>query len=275
MYFYIGVTMDQQTAMLSVAGISAFSTIVGVIVANFFNMRLANKRLDFENIENDKKRKSELRKEIYLSLAEDYHFVEKYIFESITNRDVRNDQSAWGKFNSNFSKLMLIANNSIIKEMEVINGLYNKVMLDLQVGLKEIRKLEVSNDVLNKHIEKKQAEFDALIDFCNKLKINLEELENVDLKILFENIKNLESKISIFQDEVIENYKELSRLNVSLFEEVLEQLKPLQLHKLNLMNLMRLDFGIEDSYEFDLEGLNSQFEVSKGYTLGVINKVRV
>lgn len=267
--------MDQQVVTLITAGMPALVALIAVWITQHFNLKAIQKRIDFESSENEKKRKLEIRKEIYLGLVEDIHYVNNYLFSSIGVKELRQDKSAINKFNANINKLLIISSNEISAEVDKISSIYSIVLLELQVGLKEIVSLECLNEEFEIVINKQQTEFDTLNNVLNELKIT--EMES-SLKLLkFDSLlQDIEIKAELMsqnRDEVIKNIDKINQLKKDLFSKIIDEIKPVKLHVVRLMNFLRVDFGITDQLEFNFEEHEEQYLKFKDYTLSAIEKV--
>lgn len=267
--------MDQQVITLITAAVTASSALFAVLITQHFNLKAIQKRIDFESSENEKKRKLEIRKEIYLGLVEDIHYVNNYLFTSIGEKELRQDRSAFNKFNANINKLLIISSNEIGAEVDKISSTYSMVLLQLQVGLKEIVSLEYLNEELEKIIIKQQAEFDALNNVLNEIKIT--EMEPAQKIMKFGSlVQDIEIKADLMshnRDEVIKNIDKINQMKKELFSRVIDEVKPLRMHVVKLMNLLRADLDITDQLEFDSEKHEEQFQKFKSHTMSAIEKV--
>lgn len=265
--------MEQQWIALGIAIVTGSSTLIGVAITNYFNIKAIEKRHKFEAEENEKKTKLELRKEVYLGLAEDIYLLNTFIFKCINDRQSRSENNLINRLNTQIRKLQLISSNEISYEADKLNSLFTKVMFDLNFGLKEIIMLEYENDNLDKFTQRYQKEFDSFSSLSNEVKITELDLSLKinKLEIFHKEMVNTQIKIEKMNEDFLENMNKIDEYKKKLMMEMIDSLKPLRPILINLMNLMRLDLGVIDQYKFDLHEYDLEHNQFKEYLKDKIN----
>ncbi|MFV5192069.1 hypothetical protein ACMXYY_07980, partial [Acinetobacter courvalinii] len=201
--------------------------------------------------------------------------INNYLFISIGEKDLRTDSSELNKFNENINKLLIISSNDISAEVDKISYIYSMVLLQLQVGLKEIVSLEGLNEELEKIIFKQQAEFDSLNNVLNEIKITEMDPAQKVMKFgsLVQDIEMKAESMSNNRDEVIKNIDNINQMKKDLLSKIIDEIKPVKMHVVKLLNLLRADLGNSEQLEFNSEENEEQFQKFKNHTMSAIEKV--
>lgn len=238
----------ELTETLYIAIITACSTLLAVLIGNWFNSKENQKRIDSENEEKDKQRVFELRKEIYLSTAEKIVEMSAYLPAIINNTELRGQIEIPNSFSININRLSIVSSaETSLKALE-INKLIFSIYLQVMEKLSGIIEIESNEFALKSITQKNQLEIDRLILLIKSL---LESSDIDDSKL-----KAINNSLEIHQNMQKKYWEELDEISNSLITEriqiskyVLERVQEINADITQFMVLIRKEIGMKDSPE--------------------------
>lgn len=229
-----------------IASLLAFG---GVLLSNWISLRALTVRIRHEAEEAERKRKSDIRKEVYLSAAEE--LVKANIaLNSIVGQPQSKDGTEDGLLGLNVAaaKLQMLMEQESALLVGNLLAAYGKLYIETLSKLGPIRSLRDSIEFKSKWLERIQAEISRILS----LQVAHNESGNPDpgnmdrLQRSFESQQGLAIQVNL---ERAEMWKMLLPLHRELSLSILAKISDLQPMGIQLLIAMRLDFEVESDTE--------------------------
>lgn len=242
--------MDQNTITLMVGLLAPISTVAGVWIANRFNSKENQKRLEFEARDKENQRKHELTKDIFLKAAEDIVMINGHLAGMVFNSKLRDKNEISSIFFANLNKMSLVASAETSIFAIDLSQSYVLIYTESLGSLTEIIELESEISALNHILDKNQLETDRI---QAKLKECLEK-ESPDFQLFDRFMKNFQQALDLqkeYSDRISENNVKLSQIRLDTVKTIMTKIEMVQPKIMNLMKVIREEIGVE-SINLDL-----------------------
>lgn len=236
--------MDQNTITLMVGLLAPISTVVGVWIANRFNSKENQKRLEFEAKDKENQRKLELTKDIFLKAAEDIVMINGHLAGMVFNSDLRDKNDISTIFFANLNKMSLVASAETSILAIDLSQSYGLIYTESMGSLTELFELESEISALNFIVDKNQLELDRI---QAKLKECMEK-ELPDFQLFDRFMKTHEQYLDLqkkYSDNISQNNAKLSKLRLNTFKTIMTKIEVVRPKIMNLMKLIREEIGVE------------------------------
>lgn len=250
--------MDPNITTFLASVVTAISTLLAVVITNYYNEKGNSKKLEFEREKIDSDRKLDLRREVYIQAAGAVVGMNTYLFSLITKPETRADAIVPNDFNSILNKIILVGDSDTAIKAKELSAKYAKLTFQIFGSLNTIVELENKIEALKHIIEKNQKEIDrilALMKECSESNNNQNSWP-----LLNNSYESHQKMIDDDWEECEKYYESLKAERIKAIRFVHDEISKLEMDITNLSILLRSEMHLNTNEEFVANSLREQTE---------------
>lgn len=247
--------------------IASLLTLSGVMLSNKSNTKRLMLQLQHLSTENDKQRKTELRKEIYLGVAEQLVKANAYLSSlpqaDFTNIGVNNSTQ---NFFSAAAKLQVVCETSTAKLVGDLVVTFEEIIIKALSMVRPIHDIQTQIVIREKHYEKTQSEIARIL--AEMTQFNESANKNIEIfEALKASYENQQQQASTVSTELTELWREKNKHTVEFTKHLLNEMKILAERSIYVLVAIRNELDVGG----DIKVFITQMEKQRERSLTALN----